>query len=265
MAWGANAKPLTLSHSAVVVSEEALLQTLQQGRDASSQSSEDSAAAWTIFASRPLPSTVTEQAFGSRYAFAAVVVLKSTASPDACWIESLENGWLFLISGGEGRGFLLSVGDTPDDLLCRSCLVVRQIEELSKSAFRLPAYPRIAAPLCGPLWLACGSAAMAFDPICGDGAAHAVREAILAAAVIRAVVREEDNARLSSHYEARLTAGFRRHLSLCRQFYASGACGPWWDSELEALESGIAWCDRKLQGAGDFRYRLVGFDLQRSV
>ncbi len=30
---------------------------------------------------------------------------------------------------------------------------------------------------------------MAFDPICGDGTAHAIREAILAAAVIRALAR----------------------------------------------------------------------------
>ena len=35
-------------------------------------------------------------------------------------------------------------------------------------------------------WLACGTAAMAFDPLCGDGTAHAIREAILASAVIRA-------------------------------------------------------------------------------
>jgi flavin-dependent dehydrogenase len=63
------------------------------------------------------------------------------------------------------------------------------------------ASPRIPAPLCGPGWLACGSAAMGFDPICGDGTAHAVREAILALAVIRG-----GDHGMPAHYEARLTA-----------------------------------------------------------
>ncbi|HLG98939.1 MAG TPA: hypothetical protein VKX49_21690 [Bryobacteraceae bacterium] len=189
--------------------------------------------------------------------------MTSTSDREACWIESLVNGWLFLISGPEGRAFLLSVGDTPANLLGRSNLVVRQIEEMIEPSSRFPAHPRIASPLCGPNWLACGSAAMAFDPICGDGTAHAVREAILAAAVIRAsAAANQDIAQFLSHYESRLTAGFRRHLSMCRHFYQSGACGSWWDSELEALESGIAWCDQRLRNS-DFSYRLCGFDLQR--
>ena len=41
--------------------------------------------------------------------------------------------------------------------------------------------------MCGPGWLSCGTAALSFDPICGDGTGHAVREGILAAAVIFAV------------------------------------------------------------------------------
>ena len=40
--------------------------------------------------------------------------------------------------------------------------------------------PGMSLPLCGDRWVACGPAAIAFDPICGDGTAQAVREAILA-------------------------------------------------------------------------------------
>jgi len=43
------------------------------------------------------------------------------------------------------------------------------------------------ARLRGPDWLACGTAAVAFDPICGDGTAQAMREAILGCAVITAI------------------------------------------------------------------------------
>ena len=86
---------------------------------------------------------------------------------------------------------------------------------------------------------------MAFDPICGDGTAHAIREAILASAVIRALAKGGSQNDLLSHYEARLTAGFQRHLAQCRQFYLSGGTGPLWTSELEAIDRGLQWCSAK--------------------
>lgn len=102
---------------------------------------------------------------------------------------------------------------------------------------------------------------MAFDPICGDGTAHAVREAILASAVIRAAIGGEDIAGVLVHYESRLTAGFLRHLVLCRQFYASGWGGSWWDAEFACIEEGIHWCKSKLSDRAEFRYGLRGFEL----
>lgn len=103
---------------------------------------------------------------------------------------------------------------------------------------------------------------MAFDPICGDGTAHAIREAILASAVIRALAKRGHPDELLSHYEARLTAGFRRHLMLCRQFYLSGGTGAFWTSELDAIDRGIQWSDAKLGAHAGFRYQLRGFELE---
>ena len=103
---------------------------------------------------------------------------------------------------------------------------------------------------------------MAFDPICGDGTAHAIREAILTAAVIRADAKGAPAAELFSHYEARLAAGFERHLALCLEFYRSGAQGNWWDSEIESVQRGLEWCARQLRNRNEFRYRLDGFELQ---
>ena len=103
---------------------------------------------------------------------------------------------------------------------------------------------------------------MVFDPICGDGTAHAVREAILASAVIRAAVSGEDIGGVLSHYQSRLTAGFRRHLLLCRQYYASGWDGAWWDAELASIEEGIRWCERRFGSHSEFRYELRGFELR---
>src|SRR5581483_3691871 len=125
---------------------------------------------------------------------------------------------------------------------------------------QFPASPRMADPLGEPGWLACGSAAMAFDPICGDGTGNAVREAILAAAVIRAAARGESEERLLAHYRARLIAAFRRHLELSLAFYRAGDGGAWWDGEIGAMERGIAWCRER---EGRFWYRLNGFELER--
>ncbi len=133
---------------------------------------------------------------------------------------------------------------------------------MDEPAGRFPAAPCILSPLCGPGWLACGTAGMAFDPICGDGTANAVREAILASAVARAISAGGNAADLLSHYEARLILGFQRHLAACMDFYRSGESGPWWEKELESLHRGLEWCAAKLRNHGPFRYQLIGFELR---
>jgi hypothetical protein len=79
--------------------------------------------------------------------------------------------------------------------------------------------------------------------------------------VIRAIEKNGATDDILAHYEARLTAGFRRHLVLCREFYRSGASGTWWDSELSLIEQGVAWCDTRLRAHREFRYQLRGFEL----
>jgi hypothetical protein len=101
-----------------------------------------------------------------------------------------------------------------------------------------------------------------FDPICGDGTAHAIREAILATAVLRAIDKGDSTEALVAHYEARLTARFRRHLTLCRAFYCSGGTSPFWTAEQDAIDRGIQWCDDKLGAHPEFRYQLRGFELE---
>jgi len=271
VAWGRDASPVELDHSAVVVSEELLLHSLGPALpnaaagvgiinvDINVDINED--INWTIFASTPLPVAAAEHRFGSRIASAMQVELKPAAEPAACWIESIENGWLFLIANA-GSGWLLSVGLRPHELLDQSRLIREQIAGYQPTAAQFAASPRIAAPLGEPGWIACGTAAMAFDPLCGDGTAHAVREAILASAVIGAVARGDDPVQLMAHYEARLTAGFRRHLAHCLEYYASGCGGPWWESEAESVVQGLDWCGRQLSRHTKFRYRLDGFDLK---
>jgi hypothetical protein len=254
VAWGPEAAPVELDHSAVVVSEEDLLSGL------GFEESPDTEADWTICAAPPVPASTTEHRFGLRMATPVAVNLKAaphTCCMDTCWMESVEDGWLFLNSG-----WLLAVGGRPEELLGKSRLVEDQIESFDSGTVQFPASPRMITPLGGEGWICCGSAAMTFDPLCGDGTAHAVREAILASAVIRAAARGEELAPLLAHYEARLTAGFERHLAHCLQFYCSGGNGGWWKAQAESVEEGLAWCRRRMEAHGRFRYRLNGLELE---
>jgi len=255
--WDRDQQPLPLEHQAIVVSEQELLENLLPSTEAASSE----ASAWTIYASRPLPAEATEHSFGSRTAHTVQVYLKD-GEGGSCWIESVQDGWLFLIPDSRQSGWLLSVGAPPDALLGHSRVIAEQMTGYLGSGGKFPASPRIASQLCGPGWLACGTAAMAFDPICGDGTAYAIREAILACAVIRAAAAGADVEKLFRHYESRLTAGFRRHLALCRQFYSSGHGGPWWDCEVAELEDGMHWCAGRIGSQPEFRYQLKGFDLE---
>jgi len=258
VAWGRSA-PIELPHAAVVASERDLLNRIQPRLGASSL--HDPASDWSIYASHPLPEGVDELHFGSRTASATAVKLKSDAPADACWTESLERGWLFLLPGCEGS-WLLSVGASADELLSESRLVAKQIAQLDENGAKFACHPRMADPLCASRWFACGTAALAFDPLCGDGVGNAAREAILAAAAVRAVLAGADVKSILEHYRSRLLAGFERHLKLCRAFYSSGHSGPWWDEQIDACDRGIAWCRSKLQAGNRFSYRLRGFSLE---
>jgi hypothetical protein len=194
---------------------------------------------------------------------AASVALRGGADRSACWVESLDDGWLFLVPDGLGAGWLLAAGGTAESQLGRSRLVGEQVAGLSGSASEFPAHPRIAWPVCGTGWLACGTGALAFDPLCGDGSGNAVREAILAAAVIAAVEGGDDPLELLAHYRGRLLAGFGRHLEACAGYYRAGGVTPWWAMQLESARQGLAWCERELGRGSPFRYQLRGFDLER--
>ena len=259
--WGANAEAVTLPHSAVVVSEEELLDQLRPKLEEPETTGNPE---WSVFAARPLPPESVEHGFGSRTARAFSVELNDGAHP-SCWAESVDDGWLFMIGSGNGKGWLLGVGGSMQNSLERSRLIAPQVDRIGERSGEFPAFPRIVAPLCGAAeqsWLACGTAAMAFDPLCGDGTAYAVREAILAVAVIRAVAAGAPMADVFAHYNARLTAGFHRHLTECAGFYRSGGTSDWWRGEYNAVERGLTWCSETMSTYPAFRFRLNGFELE---
>jgi flavin-dependent dehydrogenase len=140
--------------------------------------------------------------------------------------------------------------------------VAPQIASLGESAGSFQAYPSIITPLCGPGWVACGTAAVSFDPVAGEGAGNAIREGILASALIRASFGGECEKDLLAHYSSRILSGFLRHLKVCTQFY-SAVSESWWQAELDSMKHGIAWAQEQLTSTPASHFALRGFELAR--
>jgi hypothetical protein len=263
VAW-ASREPVTLPHEAVVISEGALLDRLTSRLGGTPQAHSDGSG-WTILTSQSATNTrpCTPRSFGARTARAHPVDLTPIVEPETCWVESTPAGWLFLLTTGPGAGSLLSVGGLAESLLAVSTLIAPKIRQVHPIAAEIPAYPRILEELCAPGWLACGSAAIAFDPLCGEGAGNAAREAILACAAIRAIFAGESTQDVLTEYAMRLRLGFLRHLENCREFYTQDSATDFWRAELEQLEEGLAWMRARLATAARPKFRLRNFSLDR--
>jgi len=257
--WGPAAEPISLPHSALVISETDLLARLWAQVSAPAQSP---AGGWKFLSSGP--GSLEQQAFGTRVASVVGAVLKRVVDQSACWIESVDTGWLFLLPRGENASAtLIAVGETPSALLGQSRIIAALIDILDGPTAEFPAYPRIAVPLCGDDWLACGASAIGFDPLCGEGTGNAARQAYLATALIAAVRKGEPVDDLLAHYTSRQMHGFLRHLQICLGFYQSAGAGAFWQSEAALLQQGIEWAWRILkEQAKPPTYRLVGRQLE---
>ena len=253
VAWG-DSEPVAVPHGAVVVSEADLDAALGGVPEFCG------AADLTVHTAPPFPAGALRR-FGARSAVAAKARLADHRDQSACWIEALASGWLFLIPSDGASAWLLAVGDQPDVLLGLSRLIAPRVAELGPSSAEFETSPRMLDTLQGPGWLACGSAAVGFDPICGDGTAQAVREAILACAVIDAERRGRDPAAVRTHFETILIGAMRRHLRHCAEFYASGGSGEWWRAQFAELAEGFDWCTARLAAAPEPQFELHGFSL----
>jgi len=263
VAWN-GAKAETFPHSAVIVGEQAIGERLQAPVPASTSDRPDEAE-WNIFTSKGSDELAPVRRFGSRLASVVEVMLRESAKKDACWAESVDSGWLFLIATGNGTGSLICTGGEPASLLQGSRLVCEQIETLNGGprAAQFAAYPRTLAKLHGRGWIACGTAAMSFDPLSGEGTGAAVRQAILAAATVRAVLRGDDADGVLAELSLRLRLGFLRHLEMCRTFYQVKSNDSFWSRELAMLDDGISWVRKEIGEQPAPRYKLVDFDLVR--
>ena len=257
VAWGPAAAPITVAHSAFVIAEDDLLTRLW-GQVSRPAQTEGDTVGW-----RFLSSGAQQRSFGTRTATVVCAVLKQHTDEAACWIESLDSGWLFLLPRGDRAATVICVGATPVVLLDQSRVIADVVDTWAGPAAEFPGYPRIAIPLCGDGWLTCGSGALAFDPLCGEGTGNAARQAYLATALVGAAGAGEPVEDLLAHYISRQMQALLRHLQICLSFYESGGSTAFWQSEAAMLEQGMEWAWRVLrEQARPPTHRLVGRKLE---
>jgi flavin-dependent dehydrogenase len=206
---------------------------------------------------------------GNRCMMGMEVTLTATTEPRACWLETVPDGWLFLTPLGSGRGFLQGmVPLAPDapaamlaDLVTQTRIIRRRVAESSGRASAFAAAPRMSDPLCGPGWIAVGEAAIALDPLSGEGVGHAVRGAILAAGVLEGIASGLPVGECLRHYTLRLHRTFCAHLRECLRYYTFAFRSALWATEIERMRRSFPLETCRAASAARLAYGLRGFRL----
>lgn len=194
---------------------------------------------WEFVASRPAEVS----RFGQRHAVTTTVSMSRSACRSTSVVESVGDGWLFFapVSDGTGllQGMLPSRPELPDRALRRMLDQSHWVRGLVRKPWRandrirlFAAAPYLNSGLAGRGRLLLGSAAMAVDPVCGDGVGYGVRSAILAAGLAQAVEHGKDFEICASHFRARLAKAMRAHLSACVKYYGQAGFSPAWKTEI---------------------------------
>jgi flavin-dependent dehydrogenase len=179
-------------------------------------------------------------AFGRRRGVAASVKLTPLARTDRALIESVQGGWLFLIPQGLGRGAVQAVFSEQivdpraqlRALLARSRFMSALIEEIVGEPAGFAAMPRLAMTPCASRSIDVGDAAVALDPLSGNGVGSGLRSAILAAAVLEAAGQDAMPQACFDHYAQRLRKTMRSHVQSCIEFYGRAAHTDGWRAEI---------------------------------
>lgn len=152
-------------------------------------------------------------------------------------VQSFEDGWAWLAQGDDGRRYLqltldvATAGLPPKAGLAAFC-TARLAALPAAQAFMAGAVPLgvpyartstpvLAAEVAGARWLRVGDAAMAVDPLSGNGIFQALSSALQAPAVIHTLLRFPARAALArTFHRQRIEHLFFRFARIGRDFYA---------------------------------------------
>jgi len=213
-------------------------------------------ASWTVVAtgrSAPGEGTLTG---GDRVAIAARVALAAAADADALLIEATPRGWTALLPAGGREGVVFACvpkpGVAPHDALQESIADTHaarhSIAAVIGPCASFDAAPRFRLPPQNSVAIVhVGDAALAFDPLSGDGAGVALRTAHLAASLAEAYARGTDLDALLEFHAYRLARAMSAHLRGLLRLYAQAPLGTSWSGELAAMRAMADAVDGSLQ------------------
>ena len=163
-------------------------------------------------------------------------------------VESLPDGWAWMAAMPDGMRYLqltLDVASThlpPKAALADYCAerfrqiasarsFIAEAEALGPPTARTST-PVLVESVCGADWIRVGDAAMAADPLSGNGIFQALSSALQAPAVIRTLRQRPQDAELAiAFHHQRITSLFFRFARIGRDFYAQArewADQPFW-------------------------------------
>jgi 2-polyprenyl-6-methoxyphenol hydroxylase-like FAD-dependent oxidoreductase len=223
----------------------------------------DDDADWTIEASGR--STDNQATGGRRVGQLARIADRDVQSITT--IAATPHGWTFTLPHPAGGTAVLMVtpsasmaATTPEaaaERLTAEGLNVAAADILTLSSPQLIT-PHLAQPLAAGNRLRVGDAAMAIDPLRGDGVGFALRGALLAQAVIAAIEGGGDRAQLFNHYDHRLREVFVSHLRGCSSHYRAARYAEIWRPDIVAMDR---LAERIEPVAGGYEFRLDERDL----
>ena len=186
-------------------------------------------------------------AFGHRKGIALSVMLTTSAPSDSAVVESVPGGWVIVIPQGKRRGTLQAVFsehiiDPLEQLhsrLANSRFASTLVEEIADGPTSFVAMPGLSLTPCVPHSIAVGDAAIALDPMSGNGIGSGLRTAILASAVLDAAQRSKKPQVYFDHYTWRLHTAMRNHVNNCINFYGRAAYASSWCSEIHAMRTAL--------------------------
>ncbi len=239
--WGRDAAPVEVAAPAVVVDESRLVDALQQWLPAGVRRAETAPTAdWTVHASaRP----ASNPPIGRRV---AVTGHAPMPAGDVSRLATTGRGWVRVVPRGDGTGLVQAMTPVPPD--DPAGFLSEEIESAGLGGWItappeqvtvVPAAPWLARQRAEPGRIHVGGAVLRLDPVSGSGAGHALRAAILAAAVIRGIRDGRPAADLLGHYHRRLGAAFHDHLAGCAAHYRAAFDSAAWLGELHITATAL--------------------------
>jgi 2-polyprenyl-6-methoxyphenol hydroxylase-like FAD-dependent oxidoreductase len=213
-------------------------------------------ASWTILATGRVASDAATSPGGRRIAFSAPVHLATTADRSGLLIEAVSTGWIGLLPTGMRSGIVFACTlPSPNapaavmaGMMAESRLARRGIAALADVPSVLAAAPALRREHGDATVIHAGDAALAFDPISGDGAAAALRSAHLAAALGEAYACGTALGALRAFHDYRLERAMSVHLQGLLAFYGDAPFARLWRDECAAMRAWAKLLQRRLAG-----------------